>query len=141
MSPQQQKSDNHLRSVNSEASVPTLIRQLADDATNMFTHEIQLAKTEISENLNSAKKGLASTATGALVLYAGALTLIFSAVLGLANVVDLWLSALIVGGVVTLIGFFMLGAGKKKMSSASLRPDHTINSIKDDKKATKGAVS
>lgn len=141
MSPQQQKSESHLRSVNSEASVATLIRQLADDATSMFTHEIQLAKTEMSENLNSAKKGAASTATGALVLYAGVLTLLASAVFGLATVVDLWLSALIVGAVVTIIGFFMLGAGKKKMSSASLKPDHTINSVKQDKNTAKGAVS
>lgn len=141
MNPQNQsKSESHLRGVNSEASVPTLIRQLADDATNLVSKEIRLAKTEMFENINGIKKGVSSIATGAFVLYAGMLTLIFSAVLGLANVVDLWLSALIVGGIVAIIGFAMLGAGKKKMDAAAMRPDHTINSVKDDKRAVKGAL-
>lgn len=137
----QQKSENHLRSVGNDASVPTLIRQLAHDATHMFSKEIELAKTEISENIDSMKKGFVSTASGSLVLYAGGLTLLLSAVLGLGTVMSLWLSALIIGAVVTVIGFAMVGAGKKKMEASNLRPDHTIDSIKDNQKAAKGAVS
>lgn len=142
MNPQNQpKSESHLRSVGNESSVPTLIRQLAHDATHMFSKEIELAKTEISENINSMKNGLMSTASGAFVLYAGVITLLFSAVLGLATVVSLWLSALIIGAIVTIIGFAMVGAGKKKMDAAALRPDHTIDSMKKDKRTAEGALS
>lgn len=142
MNPQnQERQDSHLRSVKGgEASIPTLIRQLADDATNLVSKEIRLAKTEMFENINGVKKGIASVASGSFVLYAGVLTLIFSAVMGLATVVSLWLSALIIGGVITLIGFAMLGAGKKKMDAAAMRPDHTIDSMKDDKRAARGAL-
>lgn len=137
---QNQKKPDHLKSVNSEKSVPSLLHQLADDATSLFTKEIRLAKTEIQENVSSVKKGMMSTATGGAVLYAGVLTLLFSAVFGLATVVDLWLSALIIGAVVTIIGFAMLGSGKKKMQASSMKPDHSIDSMKADKRAVKGAL-
>lgn len=133
--------ESHLRSVkSSEASVPTLIRQLADDATNLVSKEIRLAKTEMFENINNLKKGAVSVASSSFVLNAGLLTLVFSAVTGLATVMELWLSALIIGSAITLIGFAMLGAGKKKMDAAAMRPDHTIDSVKDDKRAARGAL-
>lgn len=141
MNPQPQNtSESRLRGVNSEASIPSLVRQLAEDATNVFSKEIRLAKTEMYENINDLKKGIASVASGSFVLYAGVLTLLFSAVLGLGTVVDLWLSALIIGAVVTVIGFAMLGAGKKKMDASAMRPDHTIDSVKDDERAVRGAL-
>lgn len=144
MNPQNQtkpeQKPDHLRGVNSEASVPTLIRQLAHDATHLFSAELRLAKTEMQENIHSIKNGLMSTASGAFVLYAGVIVLLFSAVYGLATVMELWLSALIIGAIVTVIGFAMVGAGKKKMDAAAMRPDHTIDSMKADKQAAKGAL-
>lgn len=142
MKPQvESHSEPGLRSVGSEASVPTLIRQLAEDATSLISKEVQLAKAEVYQNINQVKQGLVSLASGALVLYAGVLVLLFSAVFGLATVVDLWLSALIIGAIVSLIGFALLGAAKKKMEASELSLDHTIESLKEDQRATKGALS
>lgn len=130
-----------VRDSRSDASIPGLVRQLADDVTSIFTKEITLAKTEVYENVKEIKNGVVSAASGAFVLYAGVLTLLFAAVLGLGTIMDLWLSALIVGGAVTIIGFAMLGAGKKKMDAAALRPDRTIDSVKRTQHTTKGALS
>src|SRR5690606_29775247 len=129
------------REPRSDASVTMLIRHLADDVTSLFSRELKLAKTEISQNLQEVKTGLVSTATGAMVLYAGLLVLLSAAVIGLANVMDLWLAALVVGGLVTIVGFAMLGAGKSKMDKATLRPDHTIDSVKKTQHSAKGAIS
>lgn len=129
------------REPRSDASVTMLIRHLADDVTNLFSREIALAKTEITQNLQDVKTGLVSSATGALVLYAGLLVLLAAAVIGLTNVMELWLAALVVGGIVTIVGFAMLGAGKSKMDKAALRPDHTIDSVKKTQHSAKGAMS
>lgn len=142
MNPQNESHpEPRLRSVGSEASVPTLIRQLAEDATSLVSKEVRLAKAEVYQNINQVKQGLVSLASGALVLYAGILVLLFAAVFGLATVMQLWLSALIVGGIVSIIGFALLGAAKKKMEASELSLDHTMESLKEDKRATKGAIS
>ena len=137
----QESFTNAPREGRSDASVTMLIRHLADDVTSLFSRELALAKTEISQNVQEVKTGLVSSATGAMVLYAGLLVLLFAAVIGLANVMELWLAALIVGGVITLAGFAMLGAGKSKMDKAALRPNHTIDSVKKTQHSAKGAMS
>lgn len=142
MDPQNERqAEPRLRGVNSDASVPTLIRQLAEDATSLVSKEVRLAKAEMYENINNVKTGVISLASGAFVLYAGVLVLLFAAVFGLATVMQLWLSALIVGAIVTIIGFALLGAAKKKMEASELKLDHTIDSVKADKNAAKGALS
>lgn len=142
MNPQNDaRSEPRLRSVGAEASVPTLIRQLAEDATSLVSKEVRLAKAEMYQNIHQVKQGLVSLASGALVLYAGLLVLLFAAVFGLATVMQLWLSALIIGAIVSVIGFALLGAAKKKMEASELNLDHTIESLKKDERAAKGALS
>lgn len=125
---------------NSDRSLTSLIKELANDVTAVFTKEVALAKSEVSHSVHEAKTGAVSLLTGGSVLYAGVLFLLLSAVLGLSKVVELWLAALIVGGVVTLIGLVMVQSGKKKLEPSSLKPRHTMNSLHKDREAAKGAV-
>ncbi|BBI59823.1 hypothetical protein HSBAA_11290 [Vreelandella sulfidaeris] len=48
-----------------------------------------------------------------------------------------WLSALIVGGVVTVIGIVMLKAGQKKLQARNLMPNRTMHSLQSDKATAK----
>jgi len=124
----------------SDKSVTRLVKDLATDITALFTKEVALAKSEVTHSLHEAKAGAVGVATGGSVLYAGFLFLLLAAVAGLATVVELWLAALIVGGVVTLIGLVMVQAAKKKLEPSSLTPEHTLNSLHKDRIAIKGAA-
>jgi hypothetical protein len=124
----------------SDRSLTSLIKELANDVTAVFTKEVALAKSEVSHSVHEAKTGAVSMLTGGSVLYAGVLFLLLAAVLGLSKVVELWLAALIVGGVVTLIGLIMVQSGKKKLEPSALTPRHTMNSLHKDREAVKGAV-
>lgn len=124
----------------SDKSLTTLMRELANDVTSLFTKEVALAKSEVSHSLTNAKAGIFGVAGGGAVLQAGFLFLLLAGVLGLGTIMELWLAALIVGGVVTLIGFTMMQAGKKKLEASSLKPQHTINSLHKDQSAIKGAT-
>lgn len=125
---------------NSERSVTTLFKELANDITSIFTKEVALAKSELTHSMHEAKNGTISVISGGSVLYAGFLFLLLAAVVGLANVIELWLAALIVGGVVAIIGFAMVQAGKKKLESSSFTPKHTVNSLHKDSAAVRGAT-
>jgi hypothetical protein len=117
----------------SQASVTTLLRDLADDAAVLTRKEVALARTEIEAAISGFKTGLISTASGGAVLFAGILFLLLSATYALATVVQAWLAALIVGGVVTLIGIIMVMAGKRKLQAEQFRPDRTVDSMRKDR--------
>jgi len=60
-------------------------------------------------------------------------TLGAAAVLGLSHVVADWLAALIVGGIVSIVGFVMINSGKNKFDPSSLKPERTQRALQQDK--------
>jgi hypothetical protein len=110
-----------------------LLSQLADELTTLLRKEAALARVELSDALSQAKTGITSVAAGGAVLFAGLLVLLAAAVLGLSNVLEPWLAALIVGAVVLIIGFVMLQMGKSKLEPSAFRPERTQSSLRKDK--------
>ncbi|AWT10893.1 phage holin family protein [Stutzerimonas frequens] len=121
-----------------DSSVGGLLRQLTREVPSLFTKELALAKAELSESMRATKAGAASVATGGAVLLAGFIILLMSAVYFLSTLMELWLAALIVGGVVVVIGLIMVSAGKKKFEASSFKPDRTIHSLHKDKEVVRG---
>jgi hypothetical protein len=109
-----------------------LLRRLADDVTNLLRKELALATSEVSQTVETTRSGLVSLAAGGGVLFAGLLFLLGAATAALAQVMDLWLAALIVGAVVTLIGWIMVASGKKKMKPDRMKLERTRDSLRDD---------
>ncbi|HEY4555202.1 MAG TPA: phage holin family protein [Lysobacter sp.] len=122
----------------SDASIGTLLRELAHEVPALLTKEVALAKTEMRENLRETREGVAAVATGGAVTLAGLVVVLMAVVYGLSNVMAPWLAALVVGAAAMLIGFGMMSAGKKKFDSDALRPDRTVDSLRKDKNAIKG---
>lgn len=114
-----------------------LVRRLAEDVTTLFTKELALLKVETTSAIKDTRSGISSMAIGGAVLYAGLLFLLTSAMLALALVMDAWLAALIVGGVVAIIGAIMLASGKKKLEPAAFKPEHTAASMDKDREMIK----
>jgi uncharacterized membrane protein YqjE len=124
-----------------ETRVTTLIRRLADEVTTLFTKELALLKVETTSAINDTRAGIASLAAGGAVLYAGFLFLLTAAVLGLAEVMEPWLAALIVGAVVAIIGAIMLSSGKKKLAPSAFNPTHTRSSLEKDRDMIKRNIN
>ena len=75
------------------------------------------------------------------MLFAGFIVLLMAAVYGLALVVEPWLAALIVGGVVALVGVVLLMKAKKALNPKAMVPDRTINSLRRDEAMLRRATS
>src|SRR5690606_12381616 len=101
---------------------------------------LALLKVETTSAINDTRTGIASMAAGGAVLYAGFLFLLVSAVMALSQVMEPWLAALIVGGVVLIIGAIMLGSGKKKLEPGAFRPSHTQASLEKDRNMIKRSI-
>jgi xanthine/uracil permease len=118
------------KSVAEPGSLSSLLQALLSDVTALFRSELRLAKAEASEAISAMKAGAVGMAVAVAVVFAGALALLAAAVLALAEVLEPWLAALIVGVAVTLIGFGLLQAAKKKLNPLSL--DRTQESLRKD---------
>ncbi|MFW3613511.1 MULTISPECIES: phage holin family protein [Halomonadaceae] len=132
------EADNRIRT--ESASLGSLFTELAREVTALVRKESELAKVEMSEKTTKVMGGIASIATAGAVLFSGFLVLLAAAVFGLNTVLPPemtpWLSALIVGGVVVVIGLIMLQAGRKKLKKESLMPTRTMASLRRDKELT-----
>ena len=118
-------------------SIGSLFSDLARETSALVRTEIQLAKTEIIDRINRFSSGLVMVIAGGLLLYAALLVLLFAAAIGLGQVFDWgvtkpWLSFLIVGVVVDVIGVGLLLKGKGDMKPANLMPRRTVDSLKED---------
>jgi hypothetical protein len=122
------------------SSVPHLLRQLTSEVTTLFSKEVSLARAEARETVGEVKTGIVALLSGSGVLLPGLIVLLMAAVYGLANFMDLWLAALIVGGAVTVVGMSMVAAGKHKLGADSIKPDRTAHSLRKDRDTFRHAV-
>ena len=118
-------------------SITELFSDLTRNLTTLVRQEILLAKTEMKSKVSQVGAGGAYIGAGGALLYAGFLVLLGAAVIGLANIMPLWLSALIVGLIVALIGTGLLLKGKNDLKAQNLKPEKTIRSVRQDIDFTK----
>ena len=123
-----------------ERSLGELFAELSRESSTLVRQEIELAKTEITQKATAAGKDIAYMAVGVAVAYVGAIVLAFAIVYLLGEFLPLWVAALIVGGVVAAIGYFIAQSGLSKLKRTSLTPQRTIETLKEDKEWAKDQV-
>ena len=116
-----------------------LVHQLSQQIPDLVRSEIRLAQAEVTEKGKRAGVGIGMFSVAGLLGFFGIATLITTAILGLAHVVDAWLAALIVA-LLLLAGAAVAGlAGKNKVAEAApAAPEKAIQGIKDDIATVKG---
>ncbi len=124
-----------------DESAPGLLGRLVDDITKLFRNELALARAETMEAAQRAKIGVGAVATGAGVLLLGALALVAAAILGLAEVMEPWLAALLVGVVLAVVGYVMVNSGKKRLEPSNFTLERTQESLRRDKDTVTHTVS
>jgi MFS family permease len=123
---------------NHDSSLADLARQLSNQTTELVRHEVELAKAELRVKGKRAGVGAGMFGgAGALGLYAlGALTAAIIA--GIAEVLPVWASALIVAALYGAIAGILALRGKKKVQQATPPlPEETVQSVKEDVRYTK----
>lgn len=101
--------------------------------TMLVQDELALAKAEISRNISRAGMGIAFIAIAALMGLV-ALNVFATALVGVltASGLPIWLSAMIIGGVLLVIAVVLAMVGKSRLSPEALAPTQTIENVKKD---------
>jgi cytochrome c biogenesis protein CcdA len=115
-----------------EPGFKDLLRSLSRGVGVLLRQEVEFAKVEVSKQMAHARKGVILVAAGAILGYSGFLVLLAAAVFGLAQVVPLWLSALLIGLAIAITGGILLWSGKNELKAEKLKPQKTIDVVKED---------
>jgi hypothetical protein len=110
-----------------EPPIRELVTDLWENTETLVRQELELALAHLDVRVRRVKNDLTAAAIGGSVLYAGVLALVAAAILLLAKVVAPWVSALIVGGIVTGVGFVLLQKGAAA-ARRELAPQETLKS-------------
>jgi hypothetical protein len=109
-----------------------LLRSLSRGVGLLLKQEVEFAKVEVSKQMAHARKGVILLAIGGVLGYSGFLVLLAAAVFALAQVVPLWLSALLIGFAIAITGGILLWSGKNELKAEKLKPQKTIDVVKED---------
>ncbi|MBC7944002.1 MAG: phage holin family protein [Burkholderiales bacterium] len=127
--------------VKEDRSLLSLISDLTQETYTLVRKEVALAKAEMSQKVSQLGSGVASIAIGGAVAFAGMLVLLDAVVAKLTEVLPAdmaaWLSPLIIGAIVAIIGLIMLMKGKSNLEAQNLMPQRTLNSLQRDKDLAK----
>lgn len=125
-----------------ERSLGELFGDLSRQLTTLVRQEIDLARTEVTASAGAAAKDAAMAGIGAVLLHAAVLAALATVTLLLIELgVTPWLAALIVTIAVGAAGFLLVTRGREAMSSRSLVPERTVETLKDDAEWAKERIS
>jgi len=116
-----------------DRSLRELFRELSGEAITLVRQEAEFAKTEMSKKTSRAIKDIGFLAVGGAIAYAGLLGLIAAAIIGLANALPSWLSALIIGFAVATIGLVMVAFGADRLRKEPPIPRKAMESMEEDR--------
>ena len=95
----------------------------------------------MTEKATAVGKNVGYLAVGGAVGYAAMLAVLAAAILGLSIFMPAWLAALLVGGVVGIVAFVLISSALSELRKTELKPEETVESIKEDAKWLKNQLS
>ena len=122
--------------------ISSLLRELRDEGVALIRQELELARTETSENVSRLIRNAVYMAVGGIIAFAGLLFLLRAATNGVALGLEAaevssqtawWLAPLIVGLVVAIIGYIFVQKGKSTIQNQPLMPRQTVDELKETK--------
>ena len=123
-----------------EKSTSGLVRDLTNQYTQLVRDEFALMRAELNQKVSQVGSGATMLVAGAVFGLCALLILLLAAVIALANVVEPWLAAVIVGAATAVVALIAISRGRSNLRTANLTPDRTIASVRTDAQFTKEQV-
>lgn len=125
-----------------EPSLGELVAQLSTQVPELIRSELRLAQAEVTAKGKRAGIGLGMFSAAGLLAFFGVAFLLTTVALLLDLVLPGWAAALIVAAVLLAGAGVAALLGKKKVAEATPpMPERTMESVKEDIAAVKGATS
>jgi hypothetical protein len=126
---------------NDERSLGDLFSELAAETGTLVRQEVALAQAELTVKATSVGKNVGFLAVGGAIAYAGVLAILAGVILGLSLLIPAWIAAIMVGLVVGAVAFFLISSALEELKKTNLKPEETVESIKEDAQWLKNQMS
>ena len=124
-----------------ERSLGDLFSELAAETGTLVRQEVSLAQAEISDKANRVGKQIGYLAVGGAIGYAAMLAIMAGIIIALSRFIPAWAAALVVGAVVGAISFFLISSAIERLKNTNLKPEESVESIKEDAQWLKNQLS
>ncbi|HVG33974.1 MAG TPA: phage holin family protein [Pyrinomonadaceae bacterium] len=123
-----------------DRSIGELFTELAGDTSTLVRQEVALAKAELTRNAARVGKQVGLLAIGGALGYAALLAIVAAAIMGLAEVIPAWVSALVVGVVFAAIAGWLITKALHALKQTDVAPRVTLETLKEDAQWMKDQV-
>ncbi len=132
-----------MASLNHQRSAPEIIGDLFSQLTILLRKEAQLARAEVSENMAGLAGGIGLMVAGAVLLIPALVILLQAGVAALTDAYGLasYWSALIVGGIVLIVGLILLSIGSSRLKLKNIAPSKTVHQLQRDAEVAREKAS
>ena len=124
-----------------ERSLGDLFSELAAETGTLVRQEVALAQVEITGKATRVGKQVGYLAVGGAIGYAAMLAIMAGIIIGLSNFIPAWIAALLVGGIVAGVSFFLVSSAIERLKNTNLKPEESVESIKEDAQWLKNQLS
>ena len=118
--------------IEADKSLGELVSQVSSDFSELVSTQLELAKTEIKEEVARAGKGAGMLTGGGLAAYLAIVLLSFAAAWGLSEAMPTGFAFLIVGVVWAAVAGALVMSGRNQLRSVHPVPEQTKQTIKED---------
>lgn len=128
-------------SVDPDAGIPELIRQLGEDSKRLVADEVRLAKLEMQESVHRAGKGAVQLAVafGIAIVMLVALTLFLVTLIGRLAAGHMWVGAIVTGLIELAAAALLLRRGLGVLRRPSYSLEETRAALKESASWTRRA--
>ena len=109
-----------------------LFSDLASEMSNLVRQEVALAKVELGQKAKYAGKNIGYLVVGGAVAYAALLAVMAALVMLLDRVMPNWGAALLVGVVVAVVSWLLIGKALAALRQTDMTPQQTVETLKED---------
>lgn len=126
------------RHVADGAGIGDLVSELFRNGITLMQNEVRLVRAELTDKASQASAGATSLVTAAILANAALIVLLAALTLGLAEVMDGWLAALVVGVLTAGVALLFFFRGRRKLRAGSLAPHASVESLREDARVLGG---
>ena len=116
-----------------QPTIGELFGELTRETGTLIRQQMELARLELSQRVSRLGKGLTRVVIGGALATGGLLAIVAGIVLAVTALgVPAWVSALVVGAALTLVGYLLAQQAIAAMSREDLTPQATLETLKEN---------
>jgi hypothetical protein len=124
-----------------ERPLGELFSDLVNETTTLVRNEVALAKVELTQKATKLGTNIGSLVVGGAIAYAALLAICAAVILLLDRVMPAWAAALIVGVAIGAVAWLLIIKAITTLRNMELKPQETVESLKEDAQWIKDQIS